>query len=114
MSTKHITTDRRFAASNAANHLSIPLPTIEATMMGRPQRQAIILLAWAEETCSAPARALLGWAARHPAPAHEEIAPCPREDREKSMAARIPSTPALRGEYRPVEDIAARLGRISA
>lgn len=53
----------------------------------------------------------------HPVPATEsprEPRDGTSEDREKSAAARIPSTPALRGEYRPVEDIAARLGRISA
>lgn len=65
-STRHIVVDERFCGLLHEDHPQIPLPTIEAALMGRPQRQAMVLCGWAEAKTSDPAAALAGWAAKYP------------------------------------------------
>ncbi len=62
-STRHLTTDARFAAI-LEEDFGIPAAEILRALEGEPRRQAIEICAWAEKT-QEPEKALSNWARKH-------------------------------------------------
>ena len=73
-STRHLTTDARFAAI-LAEDFGIPSAEILRALEGEPRRQAIEICAWAEKTRE-PEKALSNWARKHRKGSHRPRRSC--------------------------------------
>lgn len=113
MSTRHLKVDRRFCGLLHEDHPGIPLPTIERVFIGRPQRQAMILCAWAEAKTTDPASALAGWAAKHPTESRTAPRSGTTENRERVREGCGTGRTGW-GAPLPTEQVAANLGRMAS
>ena len=94
-STKHHTTDQRFATI-LTEDFGIPTATVLHALEGEPQKAAISICEWAFEKTDDPARALVAWAQRHGRGAYRVPSVARDGTREQQDERRRGTAPARR------------------